>query len=113
MSETQISKAIADFVRKNYPQIQFTRLQCGLAKGWRGGVIKLSEEGWPDYIGYLPDGRFIGIEIKDPSGTTNKARKAKQAARGSDIIAAGGVYLILTSVEDAMSALTKLNLTSD
>jgi hypothetical protein len=108
MSETQISKAIAAFVRKNYPQIQFTRLQCGLAKGWRGGVIKLSEEGWPDYIGYLPDGRFIGIEIKDPSGTTAKARKAKQTARGSDIIAAGGVYLVLTSVEDAMSALTEL-----
>ena len=108
MSETQISKEIADFVRKNFPQVRFTRLQCGLAKGWRGGVIKLSEEGWPDYIGYLPDGRFIGIEIKDPNGTTNKARKAKQAARGSDIIAAGGVYLILTSVEDAKLAFTEM-----
>jgi hypothetical protein len=108
MSETQISKAIADFVRKNYPQIQFTRLQCGLAKGWRGGVIKLSEEGWPDYIGYLPDGRFIGIEIKDPSGKTDKVRKAKQTARGSDIIAAGGVYLVLTSVEDANKKIGEL-----
>ena len=108
MSETQISKAIADFVRKNYPQIQFTRLQCGLAKGWRGGVIKLSEEGWPDYIGYLPDGRFIGIEIKDPNGTTNKARKAKQTARGSDIMAAGGVYIVLTSVEDAIKKIGEL-----
>lgn len=108
MSETQISKEIADFVRKYYPQIRFTRLQCGLAKGWRGGVIKLSEEGWPDYIGYLPDGRFIGIEIKDPNGTTAKARKAKQAARGSDIIAAGGVYLILTSVEDAKLAFAEI-----
>ena len=108
MSETQISKAIADFVRKNYPQVRFTRLQCGLAKGWRGGIIKLSEEGWPDYIGYLPDGRFIGIEIKDPSGTTQKARKAKQAARGSDIIAAGGVYIILTSVEDANLAFAEI-----
>lgn len=108
MSETQISKAIADFVRKNYPQIQFTRLQCGLAKGWRGGVIKLSEEGWPDYIGYLPNGRFIGIEIKDPSGKTAEARKVKQTARGSDIIAAGGVYLVLTSVEDASKKIGEL-----
>ena len=108
MSETQISKEIADFVRKNFPQVRFTRLQCGLAKGWRGGVIKLSEEGWPDYIGYLPDGRFIGIEIKDPNGTTNKARKAKQTARGSDIMAAGGVYLILTSVEDAKAFFTEI-----
>lgn len=106
MGETRISKAIADFLRKNFPQIQFTRLQCGLAKGWRGGVIKLSEEGWPDYIGYLPDGRFIGIEIKDPNGRTDKIRKAKQAARGDDITSAGGVYLVLTSVEDAMTALT-------
>ena len=71
-------------------------------------MIKLAEEGWPDYIGYLPDGRFIGIEIKDPSGTTAKARKAKQAARGSDIIATGGVYMILTSVEDAKLALTEI-----
>jgi hypothetical protein len=108
MSETQISKAIAAFVRKNYPQIRFTRLQCGLAKGWRGGVIKLSEEGWPDYIGYLPDGRFIGIEIKDPNGKTDKERQKKQTARGSDIIAAGGVYLILTSVEDASKKIGEL-----
>lgn len=108
MSETQISKEIADFVRKYYPQIRFTRLQCGLAKGWRGGVIKLAEEGWPDYIGYLPDGRFIGIEIKDPGGTTAKARKVKQAARGSDIIAAGGVYMVLTSVEDARLAFAEI-----
>ena len=68
----------------------------------------MAEEGWPDYIGYLPDGRFIGIEIKDPSGTTTKARKVKQAARGSDIIAAGGVYMILTSVEDASKKIGEL-----
>lgn len=108
MSETQISKEIADFVRKYFPQVRFTRLQCGLAKGWRGGVIKLAEEGWPDYIGYLPDGRFIGIEIKDPNGTTNKVRKSKQAARGSDIIATGGVYIILTSVDDANKKIGEL-----
>lgn len=108
MSETQISKAIADFLRKNFPQVRFTRLQCGLAKGWRGGVIKLSEESWPDYIGYLPDGRFIGIEIKDPNGTTAKARHKKQAARGSDIISTGGVYIILTSVEDASKKIGEL-----
>lgn len=108
MSETRISKAVADFVRKNFPQIRFTRLQCGLAKGWRGGIVRLSEEGWPDYIGYLPDGRFIGIEIKDPNGKTDKERQKKQAARGDDITSAGGVYLVLTSVEDAKSALTKL-----
>ena len=68
----------------------------------------MAEEGWPDYIGYLPDGRFIGIEIKDPGGTTTKARKVKQAARGSDIIAAGGVYMILTSVEDASKKIGEL-----
>ena len=102
MSETDISAKIRKAIEKAYPQIRFTRHHCGLAKGWHGGLIRLGDSGWPDYIGYLPDGRFFGLEIKDPDGRTKKDREQLQNSRLADIIRCGGIAIKASSVEEAL-----------
>lgn len=108
MSETEISKQIYKAIRKRFPGIQIVRHHCGLAKGWHGGVIQLGEEGWPDYVGYLPNGRFLGVEVKDSQRKTNKQRELKQFARGKDIELKGGVYLVVSSPEECIQKLRKV-----
>lgn len=103
MSETDVSKQIREAVKKAFPKIRFSRHHCGLAKGWHGGLIKLGEAGWPDYIGYLPDGRFFGLEIKDPKGKTQKDRQELQDTRLADIEKCGGVGIKASSVEEALT----------
>ncbi len=102
MAETDISRKIRESIRKAFPGIRFTRLQCGMAKGLRGGFIHLSENGWPDYIGYLPNGRFFAIEVKDPDGHTNKKRELEQDSRLEDINRCGGYGIKVTSPSDAV-----------
>ena len=107
MSETKISAAIKQMIRREFPEIEFDRHHCGIARGYRGGMVKLGQPGWPDLIGYLPDGRFLGIEVKDPDGTTNKARAELQEARRADINDKGGVGIITSSVEDCREQLQR------
>jgi|GEM_PF-3216140 len=100
MSETKISKQIKEMIEKEFPDVAIDRHHCGLARGFKGGMIKLGEPGWFDYIGYLPDGRFIGIEVKDPDGTTQKKREALQAKRREDANNKNAVGIKTDSVED-------------
>jgi hypothetical protein len=108
MSETEISKQIINMIKKEFRQIQLDRHHCGLAKGWHGGIIRLGKEGWPDFVGYLPDGRFFELEIKDPEGKTQKDRKAIQTARRLDICNKGGVCLQVSSVEETREKLNEV-----
>lgn len=101
MSETKISGKIREMIKKEFPEIQFTRLQAGLIFARHGAKIHCADPGWFDYVGYLPDGRFLGIEIKDPDGTTKKERAQLQKARRDSVNSAGGVALQLESVEQA------------
>jgi hypothetical protein len=105
MGESSISTAIKNMIRREFPEIEFDRHHCGIAKGYRGGMVKLGAPGWPDLIGYLPDGRFLGIEVKDPDGTTNKKRAELQTARREDINSKGGVGIITTGIEDCRQKL--------
>lgn len=102
-NETKVSKQIREAIKKAFPQIRFWRNQCGLAKGFRGGIVRLGEPGTPDYVGYLPDGRFFGMEIKDPAGKTDSNREKLQNDRLSDIRACGGVAIKASSVDEAIS----------
>lgn len=103
MAETEISRKIREAIKKSFPEIRFTRFQCGMAKGLHGGLIRLGEAGWCDYIGYMPDGRFFGLEIKDPDGRTKKDRERLQDSRLADIAQCGGVAIKASSVEEAIS----------
>lgn len=107
-NETKVSKEIREAIKKAFPQIRFWRNQCGLAKGFRGGIVRMGEPGTPDYVGYLSDGRFFGMEIKDPAGKTDSDREKLQNDRLSDIRACGGIAIKVSSVEEAVSILSKL-----
>lgn len=105
-NETKLSKEIREAVKKQFPNIRFTRIQCGkirVGKHW----IQLSEAGWCDYIGYLPDGRFFAMEIKDPKGHTNKQRAEIQDSRIDDINRCGGIAIKVSSVEEAIEQIDK------
>lgn len=63
-----------------------------------GRMIRLGYAGLPDIVVILaPKGRVIGLEVKSEKGTMRPAQEefAKQ------LIAAGGRYAIVRSVEDA------------
>ena len=107
MSETAVSRAIQVAIKRHFPEIRFTRLQCGMIR-LKGRVMHLSEESWPDLIAYLPDGRFLGIEVKTPTSKTQKRRKELQDARLSDINACGGVGLKVTGVLDCIEKLKEV-----
>lgn len=106
MSETDISRAIRKAIRETFPQIRFKRNHCGKirqGKYW----VDLGEAGWPDYIGYLPDARFFGLEIKDPKGKTKKERQEKQDAILADIEKCGGMAIKASSVEEALAKISE------
>jgi hypothetical protein len=60
--ETELQKEILDYLKLR--GITAWRNNSGLII--RGRVIRLSPEGSPDIIGVMPDGRFLGIEVKMP-----------------------------------------------
>jgi len=69
----------------------------------RGAWVHLAPEGCPDVVGFaLWDGRFVGLEIKDPKGTTDKARAEKQRKYQQIIAAHGGISGQVTSVVEAI-----------
>lgn len=106
-NETKVSKEIREAIKRFFPQIRFWRNQCGLAKGFKGGIVRMGEPGTPDYVGYLSDGRFFGLEIKDPNGKTNKDREKLQNDRLADIAACGGLAIKASSVDEALEQIRK------
>lgn len=106
MSEQKISRAIREMIRKEFPEIWLQRLQTGVIVAKHGAFIHCAEPGSPDYIGCLPDGRVLAIEVKDPAGTTKKERQALQDAVLARINEAGGVAFKTTSVEDCRAKIT-------
>lgn len=96
-NETKVSREIRDCLNKAFPYIRYWRNQCGLAKGFKGGIVRMGEPGTPDYVGYLPDGRFFGLEVKDPNGKTDPKREKLQNERLEDIRKCGGVAIKASS----------------
>ena len=95
-SETDLVRAVLVFLKAR--RIAAHRLHCGQIHR-KNLHMNLGPEGWPDIIGYLPDGRFFGLECKLPG--VNPTSQQKQ--RGEDIIACYGCWGIVRSVKDAES----------
>ena len=106
MSETNISRDILIMIRKEFGDlITITRHHCGLAKGWHGGIIKLGDNYWSDYIGYAADGHFVGIEVKDPEGKTAKLRREGQQTFRENANRSGAYVIQTDGVDDCRKQL--------
>ena len=109
MNETQISAEIREMLKKEFGDImEFTRHQCGLAKGFSGTFIRLGEKYWFDYIGFTRDGRFIGIEVKMPKGKTDKTRREGQDKLREKLCSWGGYGIKTTGVEDCRKKMLEI-----
>jgi len=98
MTETEIQAQILTYLQ--YRGILATRNQSGTVHV--GGTwMNLGSPGWPDIIGCLPGGRFLGIEVKRPGGKASK----EQQQRINQIAAKGGLIFLATSVEDVRDKL--------
>ena len=57
--------------------------------------------GWPDITGLLPDGRFIGVEVKAPAGRQSPVQKQME----QEIRKRNGIYVLARSVEDVQKGI--------
>jgi hypothetical protein len=61
--------------------------------------VRFGEKGSPDVIGYLPDGRFMGLEVKKPSGCATPEQSEFIALA----TASGALCGVVRSVDDVMA----------
>lgn len=79
----------------------FWKNDTGAAKSMDGKrIIRFGCPGSPDIIGCL-DGRFIGIEVKTPTGSQEESQVKFQAV----FERAGGIYIIARTAEEAVERL--------
>lgn len=105
MGETELSKQIAEMVRREFPEFRLTRHQCGIILAKGGRRVHCGDPGWPDRIGYAPDGRWLSIEVKAPSAKPRKDQE-NQRQRGEDIKTCGGYHLTVSDPDDCRKQLT-------
>lgn len=75
--------------------------------------ISFGRPGWPDILGCLPDGRFLGVECKAPE--IDGLYRKKPAGRKSDLQAAvlhqlaasGALVMSVTSSQEMTDALRR------
>jgi hypothetical protein len=101
MTETDLKRDILGYLRRR--GIWATRVQSGMVH-YRGHVMRLAEEGTPDILGCLPDGRHLAVEVKlprwKPRNEADRRRFELQQAYCDHVTRAGGVGLVARSVED-------------
>jgi len=96
MSEAALSRAIREALA--LAGVTVTRHQSGTLR-LGGRTIRMGDPGWPDLIGYTRDGRFVGVEVKTPSGRV----EPHQAEWHSKARASGCIVGVARSVREALS----------
>lgn len=95
-AETKLQNAILDWAALHPRQIRLVRVQCGAAKGLRGGFMKLAPEGTADLLGWaFGAGKFIACEVKLPKEDCTP----EQLEFLRDVHAAGGWAFVGRDVE--------------
>lgn len=69
----------------------------------RGAWMHNGKKGWPDITGYMPDGRFLGIEVKD----LNKKPSSEQEEKINHIVSCGGVGFWVDDFESFLHIIHK------
>ena len=67
MTEAQIQTEILTGLKSEFPALIHFRVLSGIIRANKN-YIHGAPKGTPDICGYLPDGRFLGIECKTPGG---------------------------------------------
>lgn len=100
--ETALKRAILDALAAL--GVEAWNSPAGLVKVRRGWV-HMAPEGTPDVIGYMPDGRLLGLEIKvEARAKAHPDRLEKQAAWRERARRAGCVVAQVMSVAEAIEA---------
>ena len=103
ITEAMIQRAILDYLAwyslKN--KIYFFRSAAGHVALESGRRFKTGKPGTPDISVCAPDpktgiGQYVGIEVKTKTGRQSASQKKAEA----EILAAGGQYLIIRSLDD-------------
>lgn len=102
--------AVLDAIRralKIHPKVAwFERMNSGAYAAGEGKAtrfVRFGFAGCPDIIGQLVDGRFLGIEVKRPSGRVSEA----QAAFVERATKYHGVVFVARSVSDVFAVLDR------
>ncbi len=89
--ENAVVKACAEVL--SIARIPHFRNNTGAMKGThkgKGWFVRFGTAGWPDLVGILPGGRFIGIECKSDTGR----QTPEQASVAQSIADSGGLYVL-------------------
>ena len=102
--ESGVQSACRDWLRLFGAAV--IRVNSGGMKIGKRFVRFNSEPGCSDLLVCLPGGRFAAVEVKRPGrDTTAPKRKAKQEAFRRMVRAAGGLEIVVRSVDELRAAL--------
>ncbi len=100
MSERQIQRRI--LLDLSDRGLFVWRNETGAARSMDGKrVIRFGLPGSPDILGLAPGGRALGVEVKTATGK----QRPDQAAFQKAFEAAGGLYILARSPEEAIAAI--------
>jgi len=92
--ERAIQKAIVAYLRAIGALVAVTDAGAAYRAGaFFGDAIPA---GWPDITGLLPDGRFVGVEVKAPGGRQSAVQKVMEQA----VRQRRGIYVLAYGVQD-------------
>ena len=102
-TESSLVKACLAYLQ--LAKVPAWRNNCGAAAfagpAGRKRFVRFAVEGCSDIIGILPGGKFLAVEVKKPGGKLTAA----QAAFLDNVRAAGGLGIVVRSVDDLAAAL--------
>ena len=97
--EREVQRAILIYLRARGCLVAVTDAGAAYRAGSFGADTVPA--GWPDITGVTPDGRFIGVECKSPTGRQSPAQKQMEES----IRRRNGIYILARSIEDVVEVL--------